>query len=65
MPTRIPPLAAALAALPAPALAHLTGAEAHDTGHWLEGAGLLALAVLLARGLAAPRRRARRKGDDT
>ena len=63
MPTRILPLAAALAALPAPALAHLTGAEAHDTGHWLEGAGLLALALLAAVWLL--RTRARRKGDDT
>lgn len=63
MPTRIPPLAAALAALPAPALAHLTGEEAHDTGHWLEAGALLAVALFGAAWLL--HRRARRGGDDT
>jgi len=69
MPTRILTIALGAALLPAGALAHLTGEAAHDTGHGLEGAALLALAGLAAFAGAAAWRLARRRngrnGDDT
>jgi hypothetical protein len=69
MPTRILTIALGAALLPAGALAHLTGEAAHDSGHGLEGAALLALAGLAVLAVAGAWRLARRRnggnGDDT